>query len=58
LLKKVTPQEDNGEVWVGEAVGFNITTLAYKILARPVLVLAVKLGPSENETNGALHNPK
>jgi len=37
LLKHAAPQEYNGGVWVGGAVGFQIATLAYKILAEPIL---------------------
>jgi len=36
-VKQVAPQKYNGLVWVGGAVGFQIATLAYKILAGPVL---------------------
>jgi hypothetical protein len=33
-------------------------SLVYKIIVDLYLIMAVKIGPSENRTNGALHKPK
>jgi len=58
LLKQVAPQEDSGGVWVEETVGCTSLPSLIKFCQDPHLVIAVKLGPSENKTNGALHKPK
>jgi len=58
LLKQAAPQEDNGRVWVGEAVGCTSLPLFTKFWQDPYLVMAVKLGPSENKTNGTLYKLK
>ena len=58
LLKQVAPQEENGGLWVGDAVGFHVTILAYKISAGPVLSYGSEAWTFGKQVNGALLKSK